>query len=71
MDDCVSSPCVNGNCTDLKKDYNCTCFAGYSSKNCDIGMKGSEQIYFVYVLLHGLRQSISMCSMTKKLKQII
>ena len=28
IDECADSPCVNGNCTDLVADYECTCFKG-------------------------------------------
>ncbi|XP_078605646.1 uncharacterized protein LOC144878662 isoform X13 [Branchiostoma floridae x Branchiostoma japonicum] len=34
-DVCGPQPCVNGaTCTDIFNDYNCTCVAGYSDKNC-------------------------------------
>ena len=37
FDECHSSPCVNGTCTDLINNYKCTCIPGYSGRNCDIG----------------------------------
>ena len=37
IDDCAVNPCENGgNCTDGVYDYNCTCVAGYTGKNCSI-----------------------------------
>ena len=37
MDQCASNPCVNGTCTDLVADFNCTCQAGYTGNRCDVG----------------------------------
>ena len=38
VDDCADNPCQNGgNCTDGVNDYNCTCAAGYTGRNCSIG----------------------------------
>jgi len=38
INECDASPCVNGNCTDLVNDYNCTCTLGYEGVNCDTNM---------------------------------
>ncbi|KIH68943.1 EGF-like domain protein [Ancylostoma duodenale] len=38
IDDCASSPCVYGKCTDMYMDYNCTCVKGADGKNCDINL---------------------------------
>ena len=38
IDDRADGPCENGgNCTDAVNDYNCSCAAGYTGKNCSIG----------------------------------
>ena len=34
IDDCLTNPCQNGTCTDLIKGYFCSCFTGYTGKNC-------------------------------------
>ncbi|XP_019858316.1 PREDICTED: hemicentin-1-like isoform X1 [Amphimedon queenslandica] len=36
FNDCASNPCVNGSCTDLLKDYTCSCNNLYIGKNCSI-----------------------------------
>lgn len=36
IDECDSEPCQNNaTCSDLIKDYNCTCAPGYTGKNCE------------------------------------
>ena len=37
INECSSEPCVYGDCTDAVNDYTCSCDAGYTGKNCDIG----------------------------------
>ncbi|XP_035689592.1 von Willebrand factor D and EGF domain-containing protein-like [Branchiostoma floridae] len=37
-DECQSSPCVNGTCTDLLNGYNCTCAEGYIGTRCDVSV---------------------------------
>lgn len=39
VDECESSPCVQGNCTDQVDGYVCECFPGYRGPNCDTGKK--------------------------------
>lgn len=39
VDECESSPCVQGNCTDQVDGYVCGCFPGYRGPNCDTGKK--------------------------------
>ncbi|PAA90330.1 hypothetical protein BOX15_Mlig025742g2 [Macrostomum lignano] len=34
IDDCASKPCINGLCTDLLKNYSCSCFTGWEGRNC-------------------------------------
>ena len=34
IDDCQSSPCVHGTCQDHPNGYTCTCFQGYTAKDC-------------------------------------
>lgn len=35
-DQCLEQPCQNGgNCTDLIKNYSCSCVAGYNGKDCE------------------------------------
>ena len=38
IDDCSSSPCVNGGtCNDNVNHYICMCTSGYSGINCETG----------------------------------
>lgn len=37
IDECESSPCVQGNCTDQVNGYLCKCIPGYIGVNCDTG----------------------------------
>ena len=34
-DDCLSDPCVYGECLDMLNDYHCSCERGFSGTNCD------------------------------------
>lgn len=43
VDECESSPCVQGNCTDQVDGYVCECFPGYRGPNCDTGKKKSSK----------------------------
>ncbi|XP_019616714.1 PREDICTED: neurogenic locus notch homolog protein 1-like [Branchiostoma belcheri] len=35
VDDCASSPCANGTCTDGVASYTCSCENGWTGNNCD------------------------------------
>ena len=35
VDDCLHSPCVNGDCVDLQNGYQCNCEEGWTGQNCD------------------------------------
>lgn len=37
IDECESSPCVQGNCTDQVNGYLCDCMPGFRGVNCDTG----------------------------------
>ncbi|XP_066270856.1 von Willebrand factor D and EGF domain-containing protein-like [Branchiostoma lanceolatum] len=36
VNECQSTPCVNGTCTDLVNGYNCTCAEGYIGSRCHV-----------------------------------
>ena len=38
IDECSSTPCVNGQCLNGVNQYACTCDAGWTGTNCDTGM---------------------------------
>ena len=38
INECVSDPCLNGQCTDQISGYMCTCTAGYTGSICETGM---------------------------------
>jgi len=37
INECSSSPCVNGTCNDVVNNYTCTCFGGFEGRDCGIG----------------------------------
>ena len=37
IDECASSPCVHGNCTDKVNGYICNCVPGYTGVLCETG----------------------------------
>lgn len=37
VDECASSPCIHGNCSNEYLYYECTCEAGYTGTNCEAG----------------------------------
>ena len=37
IDECASSPCVYGSCSDEVNQYRCDCYSGYTGILCDEG----------------------------------
>lgn len=37
VDECQSSPCIHGVCSDLLYAYSCQCYPGYGGAQCQIG----------------------------------
>ena len=51
QDQCSSSPCVHGTCTDLPNDqYSCECEAGYTGTDCDTSQAPSRRTLLSDVL---------------------
>ena len=45
VDECQTNPCLNGaSCTNKHGDYECTCPAGFTGKNCEQGKKRNKVI---------------------------
>ena len=40
INECTSSPCRNGTCTDLYNGYTCTCAANFTGSNCNTCIPG-------------------------------
>jgi len=38
IDECASSPCVNGTCTDGVNGFNCSCMTGFVGPLCDVNV---------------------------------
>ena len=61
IDECLSSPCQNGSCTDGVNGYWCNCTSGYNGTNCETGKTSSilrctlllimQKISFLFIIL--------------------
>ena len=45
IDECSTTPCVNGQCENGANQYTCTCDAGWTGTNCDTG---TILCYYIY-----------------------
>ena len=47
IDDCANGPCQNGaTCTDNVNDYTCTCFTGFTGRNCTVVIAGKNTLSY-------------------------
>ena len=56
INECLGNPCVNGECIDRDRGFECHCFAGYSGIHC----KEKQEAYTAYVS-HGAIIAIVIC----------
>ena len=47
INECGSSPCVYGTCTDNVNSYTCTCDDGYTGTNCETGMSHIDHFIMI------------------------
>jgi len=48
INECQSSPCVNGSCQDFVDNYSCHCLDGFTGRNCEIGKNHSYFYAWTY-----------------------
>ncbi len=58
INECLGSPCVNGECIDRERGFDCNCFSGYSGTYCT----AKEEAYTAYVS-HGFIIAIIICAL--------
>ena len=56
INECLGNPCVNGECIDRDRGFECHCFTGYSGTYCT----AKEEAYTAYVS-HGFIIAIVIC----------
>ena len=44
IDECLSNPCVNGNCTDMVAGYTCHCDVLFTGLHCDVRVDVCESL---------------------------
>lgn len=49
INDCGSSPCLHGNCSDGVNRYECHCLDGYTGLNCETGAFICANLYLYQV----------------------
>ena len=66
INECLGNPCVNGECIDRDRGFECHCFAGYSGIHC----KEKQEAYTAYVS-HGFIIAIVICVLVVLCKFIL
>ena len=62
IDDCVSTPCQHdGTCTDLENGYKCSCAAGYTGVECEIGSVANRVLWVGWYMWLSDWATISVC----------
>lgn len=50
INECLQSPCVQGQCSDTLGSYRCSCDVGWTGTNCETGT-----VYIIYLSRYSLR----------------